>query len=603
LKNQISENHPMDDFQRAQTEKDFMRTTTILDISSKLLHMVFLCCLILAILIIQPQSQAVQQPQAESSNVSSNQEKDKSLFALSFKDVSLRELLLLLTKESKYSLIMEPGIDIVIPALTLKSVSMEEALDSILPGLGLQYRFEGNLLRVGRPPMQTRMFYMNYIAVSRSGKRDMQMSSRSKSGGSGGGGGGSSSGSGGGGGGGGGSAGGSSSENESSIVTTNSSEVWADLLLGLESIIFPSGNSQGPGAKGELSAPGAMSTRDAAGHRLLINPQAGLIMVRAEPAALAEVANYIEAVEGSIQRQVLIEAKIIEVTLSKDYQLGVNWSTILNPTSHFSGLLSGAHGVSSPSLNLSTGAVLNQNLNPSLGHVQYAISNGKVGMVVDALSRQGQLRVLSSPHISTLNNQKAVIRVVREEVFFTQSSSVSQSLSTVTTQNVENQIVPIGVVLDIIPQISYDGEITLSINPSISELVEVRTFESGSGDSISTQPVIDRRDLDTVAKVHSGETVLIAGIMRERKSEDLRGIPWLMNIPFLGNAFRRTEQSSTRTELVILITPTLISGTAVEDLTEEKIQQLHKLEQPFKLGTVETKQESGARSQKSEEKQ
>jgi type II secretory pathway component GspD/PulD (secretin) len=143
------------------------------------------------------------------------------------------------------------------------------------------------------------------------------------------------------------------------------------------------------------------------------------------------------------------------------------------------------------------------------------------------------------------------------------------------------------VVLDIIPQIASNGEITLSINPSISELVEVRTFSSNQGNAVSTQPVIDRRDLDTVAKVHSGETVLIAGIMRERKGEDLRGVPWLMHLPLLGNAFRRTEQSSLRTELVIFITPTLISGKRMQDLTEEESQKLKQLAPQFKLGTVE----------------
>jgi MSHA biogenesis protein MshL len=380
--------------------------------------------------------------------------------------------------------------------------------------------------------------------------------------------------------------GGSTTENESTIVTTNSSEVWMDLRLGLESIIF-SGGAPEDGVSNIENGPMTSASRDAAGHRLLINPQAGLVMIHAEPAVLDEAARYIEAVDGSVQRQVLIQARVIEVTLSRDHQLGVNWAAILNPTANFAGLLSDTLGVSNPSIGLSTGSALNQNVNPSFGNFQYSISNGRVGMLIDALSRQGQLRMLSSPHISALNNQKAVIRVVREEVFFTQTSLASQSVGpTVITENIENQIVPIGVVLDIIPQIAADGEITLSINPSISELVEVRTFSSREGEAVSTQPVIDRRDLDTVAKVRSGETVLIAGIMRERKAEDLRGVPWLMNLPFLGNAFRRTEQAVTRTELVILITPTLISGKSSEDLTAEAKQRIEKMEQPFKLGTA-----------------
>jgi MSHA type pilus biogenesis protein MshL len=354
----------------------------------------------------------------------------------------------------------------------------------------------------------------------------------------------------------------------------------------LESIIFPGGVPE-TAARQEETGPITSATRDTAGHRLLINPQAGVIMIHAEPAVLDEAASYIGAVEGSVQRQVLIEARVVEVTLAKDHQLGVDWAAALTP-SGFAGLLSNALGVAHPSIGLSTGSALNQNVNASMGKFQYSIGNGKVGVVMDALSRQGQLRVLSSPHISAMNNQKAVIRVVREEVFFTQTSLVSQSVGpTVTTENIENLIVPIGVVLDIIPQIAADGEITLSINPSISELVEVRTFSSKAGEAVSTQPVIDRRDLDTVAKVHSGETVLIAGIMRERKSEDLRGVPWLMNLPLVGNAFRRTEQSTARTELVIFITPTLISGKGMQELTESEQKKLKELEQPFKLGTIE----------------
>jgi MSHA biogenesis protein MshL len=501
--------------------------------------------------------------------------------SLNIKEADLHEILLLITKDSALNLVMEPGIDGVIPALDLKNVTIPEALDFILPNMGLEYRLKGNLLSVGRLKMQTQLFYLNYIAASRSGTRDMRLTTRSQVGGSG------SSVSAGGQQSGSGSEGGSSSENQSTLTTANHSEVWADLQTGLENIIFPEDTAENPAQQSE-SGPSTTATKDKAGRQLLINPHAGVIMIHAEPKALEEAANYIDVVEKSAQRQVLIEARVVEVTLSKDHQLGVNWTAILNPSSAFTGLLPSANGVASPSLSVSTGSVMNQSVNPSMGHIQYSISNGKVGAVIDALSRQGQLRVLSSPHVSALNNQKAVIRVVREEVFFTQSSVVSQSVGpTVTTENIENQIVPIGVVLDIIPQISMNGEIILSINPSISELVEIRTFTTDDGNAVSTQPVIDRRDLDTVAKVNSGETVLIAGILRERKSEDLRGVPWLMNVPFIGNAFRRTEQSLERTELVILITPTLLTGQNIENLAEEKNREIEEMAPSFKLGTVE----------------
>jgi MSHA biogenesis protein MshL len=567
-------------------EKDFMHTNTLFTSRPNSKPRVVIACLLLGLITEIPKGQAVQSsaPALQSDFSAPADTKDKPRLTLSVKDVNLRDVLGLLTKAGPYSLIIDPGIDSVIPVLDLKNVTLEEALQSILPGLDLEYRLEGNLLRIRRPAMQTRLFYMNYIAAARSGKRAMRMSSRSQSGS--GSSGGSGAASGGGGQSGSGGSGGSESENESTIVTTNTSEVWMDLRLGLESILF-SGNVPETTARQEDTGPITTASRDADGRRLLINPQAGIIMIHGEASVLNEAATYIEAVEGSVQRQVLIEARVVEVSLAKDHQLGIDWAAVLNPSS-FSGLLSSSHGVSNPSISFSSGSVSNQNVNSAAGRFLYSISNGKVGMVIDALSRQGQVRVLSSPHISAMNNQKAVIRVVREEVFFAQKSLVSQNVgATVITEDIENQVVPIGVVLDIIPQIAANGEITLSINPSISELVESRTFSTPKGAAVSTQPVIDRRDLDTVAKVNSGETVLIAGIMRERKWEDLRGVPWLMNLPFVGNAFRRTEQSTSRTELVIFITPTLISGKNMDQLSQEVNQRLKDMEKPLKLGSVE----------------
>jgi MSHA type pilus biogenesis protein MshL len=521
--------------------------------------------------------------------------RERKRFSLNLKDAKLREVLLLLTKDTGYNLIVDPAVDGDIRALDLKDVTFEEALEAIIPSLGLEYHLGGNMLRVNRPALETRIFYLNYIAVNRTGTRDMRLTSRSQTGessnvmmagmsgvvGAGGGGQGVGSGQG---------SGGSQSENESKLNTATRSQLWQDVRDGLMAILFP-GSAEGAAEEktGEDRGPEGFARADANGRRLLINPQAGLIMVHAENSVIDEAGCFLEAVEGSVQRQVLIEAKIVEVTLSKDYQLGVNWSAILNPTSSFTGLLPNVLGVTNPSAGLSLGTPINQNVNPSIGSFQYGVTNSKVGVLIDALSRQGQLRVLSSPRLSTLNNQKAVIRVVREDVFFTQSSMASIGVGgNLTTQNIINQIVPIGVVMEIIPQIGATGDITLSVNPSISELVEVKTFAASSGAAVSTQPVIDRRDLDTVAKVKSGQTLLIAGIMRERRAEDLRGIPWLMNLPVVGGAFRRTEQSSQRTELVILITPTLLVGKRIEDLTEEAQERIEKMQKNLKLGTVDS---------------
>ncbi len=335
---------------KLKKEKDFMKTKTRLFFPKNLISPACAVSLLMLLALSNSQSRAYQSPETSQEGSEKNPR-----FALSVKEVNLRELLLLLTKNSRYSLIMEPGVDVTIPALDLKGVSLDEVLQSILPNLGLEYRFEGNVLRVSRPGMQTRVYYLNYIAASRSGKRDMNMSSRSQTGGGNGssGGGGGSKGSDGQSGG---SSGGSSTENKSSIITANISEVWTDVRLGLETIVFSGGKSQNSDRnRDDSSAPAATASTDSLGRRLLINPQAGMVMIHAEPSILSEAASYVEAVAGSIQRQVLIEAKVVEVTLAKDYQLGVNWSAVLNPSSNFSGLLPGANGVAAPSVHLHRG--------------------------------------------------------------------------------------------------------------------------------------------------------------------------------------------------------------------------------------------------------
>jgi len=239
-----------------------------------------------------------------------------------------------------------------------------------------------------------------------------------------------------------------------------------------------------------------------------------------------------------------------------------------------------------PTTSLDTRTPLNQDLTPSYGSFQYGVTNNKIDFILDALSRQGQLKVLLSPRLSALNNEKAVIRVVREEAFFNlyTLTTVAQA-GAVTAPSVNLQIVPVGIMMDIIPQISPNGEITLSINPDISELVEIRTFQSQG--AMATQPVIDRRSIDTVAKVKDGQTIIIAGIIKERKKEELRGAPFLMKIPFLGTMFRRTEQSVERSELVILITPTLMVGKKIQELSEEERRRVEEAVKPFHFGDIE----------------
>lgn len=502
------------------------------------------------------------------------------------KDVDIKDLLLALTADTDISLIIDPDVKGIVPILDVKDITLGKLLNYILPQLGLSYSWDGKILRVFKAGLETKVFYLNYIAVAREGERNVSYSTRSTvgagMGGIGGIGGAGVTGGAIGMGGFAGGGGGAEAQSTTNIKTKTETNIWNDLVSGLEAIVF--GKSAGGGERTKAPEPYARS--DEEGRRLIISPQTGVIMITDYPEKLNQAAYFIESIEGSSQRQVWIEAKILEVILDQKHQMGVNWNAVLNPGEQFIGLLPSTDTVMYPSTSLNTQKPLNQELSSSYGSFQFGVTNNKIDFILDALSRQGQLKVLLSPRLSALNNEKAVIRVVREEAFFNlyTLTTVAQA-GAVTAPSINLQIVPIGIMMDIIPQISPSGEITLSINPDISELVEIRTFQSQG--AMATQPVIDRRSIDTVAKVKDGQTIIIAGIIKERKKEELRGAPFLMKVPFLGTLFRRTEQSVERSELVILITPTLMVGKRIQELSEEERKRVEDAVKPFHFGDIE----------------
>ncbi len=503
-------------------------------------------------------------------------------------DVDIKDLLLALTTDTDISLIIDPDVKGIVPILDVKDITLGKLLNYVLPQLGLAYSWDGKILRVFKAKLETRVFYLNYIAVAREGERNVSYSTRSTIGGAGIGGLGGVGGAGGvtggvtGMGGFAGGGGGAEAQSTTNIKTKTETNIWNDLVSGLEAIVF--GKSVGGGER--TKAPEPYSRSDEEGRRLIISPQTGVVMITDYPEKLSQAAHFIEALEGSSQRQVWIEAKILEVILDQKHQMGVNWNAVLNPGEKFLGLLPSTDTVMYPSTSLDTRTPLNQDLSSSYGSFQYGVTNNKIDFILDALSRQGQLKVLLSPRLSALNNEKAVIRVVREEAFFNlyTLTTIAQA-GAVTAPSINLQIVPVGIMMDIIPQISPNGEITLSINPDISELVEIRTFQSQG--AMATQPIIDRRSIDTVAKVKDGQTIIIAGIIKERKKEELRGAPFLMKIPFIGTMFRRTEQSVERSELVILITPTLMVGKRIQELSEEERKRVEEAVKPFHFGDIE----------------
>jgi MSHA type pilus biogenesis protein MshL len=448
-------------------------------------------------------------------------------------DADLKDLLRAASADTDLNLIFEPGLDTHVQGLTLKATTLDEILDGVLPRLGLHCVRQGRNLYIQKTGSEFRFYHVDQLAMARNGSKSFQVNGSSQ----------------------GmqvqGSAGGSSSAYTSSLQMGQNLDPWADLETGLRLLVFGTTAAAAPGQT--TAAPGSRSYASD-GRTLLIQPNQGLVGVGADPATQALVAAYLQETRQRAQRQVLLEARIVEVNLDNDSQLGVDWNGLLNG------------GVNPAGSFFHTGPTLDSNVSASQGLLQLVAQRGRVQATLQALARDNRLKVLSSPRLSTLNNQKAILRVVTEQAYALPSSQITPGTAAggaVATSQSTPLIVPVGIVLDIQPEIGDDGIITLEVSPSISELNSEKPFPApGAGGANFTLPVIDRRDLDAVVRVASGETLVLAGIIITKESDDNRGVPWLRTIPLLGSLFSKSEKIRSRTELAIFITPTLMDDSA-----------------------------------------
>lgn len=475
----------------------------------------------------------------------------------------LKDVLRAATADTDLNLVFEPGLDLGVQGLNLKSMTLDEILDTVLPRLGLACTREGRSLYVHTAESSLRFYHVDLLAMTRAGSKSYQVNESGQVVAGGG-------------------AGGSASAYTSSIQAGQSSDPWAELEGGLMLLVFgkdPERAAAGvPGANGSANpggGSGGVRGHAAGGRTLLIQPGAGLVAVGADAATQRRVEAYLRETRQRSQRQVQLEARIVEVTLGDDDQLGVNWDGLLQSNGNPSGF------------HFNPGGVNNGNLNSGTqGLMTLVAQRGRVEATLTALARTTRLKVLSAPRLSTLNNQKAILRVVTDQVYALFGSQITPGAaggSPVAAAQVSPMVVPVGIVLDILPEVGDDGAITLSVSPSITEVSSEKTIPGprpqANAPSLAdtTLPVVDRRDLDAVVRVRSGETLVLAGILRTRETADNRGVPWLRRIPILGALFARDEKSSVRTELAIFITPTLLDdpGQVAADAggTEGRLQR------------------------------
>ena len=461
-------------------------------------------------------------------------------FDLIVNNALAREVFLAMVTDTRYSMLMHPEVSGNL-SVTLRGVSVREALEAIRDVYGYDFKIDGRRITVYPPTLQTRIFTINYLNAKREGRSEIRVNSGATS------------------------APGSASgapqpsgtpsnagnlpnqqafEN-SRLVTSSKTDFWVELADVVRGIV-------GSGT----------------GRNVVVSPQAGIVAVRAMPDELRQVEGYLKAARISVERQVMLEAKIVEVQLRDGFQSGVDWTLLRGR---------GTGSVSSriPNTGFPTPTQSAQSRLPDATSFP-AIGNGLFGLVfsqrnfegvLSFLETQGDVQILSSPRVAAMNNQKAVLKVGTDEYFVTGvtggtiTSGTTTTGATTTLPTLTLSSFFSGIALDVMPQIDAGDTITLHVHPSVSAVSEViKTVDLGG--SIGTirlpLPANSSNETDTVVRVTDGNIVAIGGLMQVQSQGTRSGVPGSTRVPVLSNLLGNQQQTGSKREIVVLIKPTII---------------------------------------------
>jgi MSHA biogenesis protein MshL len=465
-------------------------------------------------------------------------------FDIAANGIDVKSFFSSLVEQTPYSVVFHNDLTGTL-SLDLKQVTLTEVIDAVTALYDYRVERDGNILQIFPASLTTETFSFNYLMIKRNGTSQTSISSggitQNQNGSNSNNNNGNSS-------------NGNNFSNSSSngqngnsvngtyIESQTETDYWAELETTLSNLI-----------RGE-------------GRQVILSPQAGLVTVKGFPKDISTVKEFLKRSEENLQRQVILEARIIEVTLHDGYQQGIEWQNLLSNV--------GNNNVTD--FNFKTSAAnISDVVSSALGGVaSISFKNADFAGVVNLLSTQGDVNVLSSPRITAINNQKAVIKVGNDEYFVTDVSSATNSVGSNVVSNPEVELTPFfsGIALDVTPQIDDEQNVLLHVHPSVIEVVEQqKTIELQDGTFQLPLANSSIRESDTMIRSASGDVVVIGGLMSSRTTDNTSKVPLLGSIPFLGELFTNRKEEVKKTELIILIKPVVVGkGTWQNQLKKSK---------------------------------
>ena len=483
---------------------------------------------------------------------------------------ALGDILHVIADAAALNLIIGNGVDLEKSVtITLKRVSADDALSTILESMDYFYTIKGNILSV--EATGTKTFELGHPALVQNYNVEIggdilgSVTSSSSSGG------------------GGGSSNIKGTINKTVKSDTKAFDFWESLEKNLLSMLGKADSSAGRAAQTNRTAPSATSaaggvqnqpsppvqmqpepppssagdSSQSAHQNIIINRLTGTIVVTATRKNLARIESYLETLRKALNRQVLVEARIVEVQLNDSLEFGINWEFLENVKwLNTTGALTGSFGKDMTK-------VAADALTSGSFKVGYTGTNAKV--LLTALSTQGEVKTLSNPRVNVLNGQTAMLSVGRNFNYIakvTSTTTTTAGSAPTVTYTVDTGNVLSGIIIGIAPHINKNGEIRLTVTPIISHLVSLEDKSIGSaGNEIKlTVPTVDLRELSTTVKVRHGELIIIGGLIDNKQNFKDEKIPLLGDIPWLGTLFTRKNNEDSRKELVVILQPYLISN-------------------------------------------